>query len=1117
MPGVNVFSNSWRVSGIVGIMIFSEMLLLPDTSAQFQFGKSNSNFRREMGGDGYGILDIFWRQVKQLSFATGFFLLLASTTLARQPYNFYSLRIEDGLAHHNVYAVYQDKSGYIWFGAGTRLQRYDGTRFLTYEHEKGNPNSLPHGNIRTILEDRNGALWIGTDGGGLARLEDGKIESITSVENVGQLKDFTIDEIIELPDGTLCMAAWRGGVLFYKEGVFTQLKYDPNDSNTISDNNVGAVFFDDVTNRLWVGTWGGGLCYVEEGKVHRVPISTEGFDSDKARTITKTSDGAIWIGSWEDGLFCYKDGHFSHYDVRSGALENNNVLTLTAQGEKLWIGTWGGGVTLYEKGKFTTYRHSSSLDNTIASDNIESSMIDNEGNLWVGTYGGGVTKFEKAQFAFVDDISDGRMGVSKFIRSIAEDAMGRVWIAGVAGVYVLDGASFQPVSTLYPQMSGIGSSNALYKARNGDIWIGGNTGVGLFQFDGERLIDRSVWNNVDFRDYFIHKIMQSKDGSIWICSDVNAGLNRIKGDTVIRYFHDPSDEHSISSDNLYSAIEASDGSIWVCASHYGINVFRDGQFTRYRANDSDPKALSNDYVYSLLETNNGDIWIASEEGLNRYDPEIDGFEHFYKSHGLGDNTILSLLEDVQGNIWMGTHSGISKLNPKTMSFQNFDYRSGVKGYPFHRGVIHQSSQTKEIFVGGVNGLLIFHPDTVKQYNSLPTARITNVLVNNRPVLPESSNDFQEYQEGSSLLIVKPFKGSLAFEYSDMNFGSGEEVQYSYRVRELEAEWNAAGNNFIARYSKLPPGDYVFQIRTSLDGVEWGASNSLKFRILPYWWETIWFKVMVVLCIIGFVLLLVFLRLRLVERQRMRLERLVNEKTEEIHLKNDQIVQKSEELSRTNGVLKKTLLQVKDLQNQQVIFQENERQTISRELHDSISSALFGIRMMVSRSIEEDREGDVMVKVPVMIDELIGQVIRDSQIILNNLSTSFNKHTSFFDSLNDLVTQSKQICRTKIHLDWKGSAHIQELRIGAHVFRIIQEALANAMKHANAQNIYISFDNGESLRCAIVDDGIGFEADDPEIERYGLQNIRNRAREISGKLEIRSLIGGGTSIVLEMER
>ncbi len=216
--------------------------------------------------------------------------------------------------------------------------------------------------------------------------------------------------------------------------------------------------------------------------------------------------------------------------------------------------------------------------------------------------------------------------------------------------------------------------------------------------------------------------------------------------------------------------------------------------------------------------------------------------------------------------------------------------------------------------------------------------------------------------------------------------------------------------------------------------------------------------------------------------------------------------------KSNVDLKDALIEIKKHEHRIISFQENEREAIKREVHDSISSSLFAIRMMMDKGLKKINQENSNMKESNAVNTLLQQVINDSRIILKNLSSnSEDQHASFFETLNDLVERSRELSDADISINWSGAHAIDELKVASNIFRIMQEVLANSLQHSKARNVNITFENGDEITWSIEDDGVGFDTSEIASER-GLQRIKDRALEIEGQLYIESKINKGTKVL-----
>ena len=181
--------------------------------------------------------------------------LLAIYAKGQHSFTLSHLSVDEGLAHNNIYALYQDHEEYIWIGAGPNLHRYDGNQLVTYKHKIDDPNSLPGGDVRSIYQDRKGNLWIGSNSGGLSLFKDGIFKRIDFGDDQVPLKT-SVEQIIEMPDSSLYLATWGDGIIIFKDGASEKIQHYSNDVNSLSSNNVVDLFYDEESERLWIGTWG---------------------------------------------------------------------------------------------------------------------------------------------------------------------------------------------------------------------------------------------------------------------------------------------------------------------------------------------------------------------------------------------------------------------------------------------------------------------------------------------------------------------------------------------------------------------------------------------------------------------------------------------------------------------------------------------------------------------------------------------------------------------------------------------------------------------------------------------------------------------------------------------
>ena len=188
----------------------------------------------------------------------------------------------------------------------------------------------------------------------------------------------------------------------------------------------------------------------------------------------------------------------------------------------------------------------------------------------------------------------------------------------------------------------------------------------------------------------------------------------------------------------------------------------------------------------------------------------------------------------------------------------------------------------------------------------------------------------------------------------------------------------------------------------------------------------------------------------------------------------------------------------------------ERNRISEELHDGVLGKLFGTRMNLGfLSIKGDK--DTLKKHQLYIDELqsIEKEIRD---VSHELSDNFNSsQINFVSILNEVLNNKSELGDFKFELDFDESINWQNITqiIKANLYRIIQEALQNIIKHANAKNVNLYFKiRKKKLVVKIEDDGIGFDKTQKR-KGIGMKNMTSRIKKLDGVFAVSSNPNGGT--------
>ena len=235
-------------------------------------------------------------------------------------------------------------------------------------------------------------------------------------------------------------------------------------------------------------------------------------------------------------------------------------------------------------------------------------------------------------------------------------------------------------------------------------------------------------------------------------------------------------------------------------------------------------------------------------GLNCLDKANGTFDHFTTLEGLPNNVAYGILADPQGHLWMSTNRGLSELDPIHQTFRNFTSDDGLQSNEFNTDS-YASFANHYLIFGGVNGINIFHPDSLTSNKRVPKVVITSLKVNNELVDFDATPDSLKKANANSLFFSQPIEHTtsielahhqnlIAIEYAALDFTNPSLNRYQYQLEGSDKDWIDVGTNHFALYSNLAPGKYTFKVKGANNAGVWSEkSATLDLIIHPPWWKT----------------------------------------------------------------------------------------------------------------------------------------------------------------------------------------------------------------------------------------------------------------------------------------
>ena len=852
-----------------------------------------------------------------------FFMAIGSWQAWTQKNNvkFDHLSIKEGLSQTTINCILQDSKGFMWFGTQDGLNKYDGYDFTVYRNDPEVPNGLNHNFVSAIIEDQTGIIWIGTSGNGLNRLDPGTgiyKHYVHEPQDLNSLSHNLVSKICEASSGDLWIGTRGGGLNRFdpKTGSFTHYCHHPEKPLSLSNNFILSIH-EDHNKTIRIGTRNGLNKFdAASGSFTRYFHDSQNPENPSHRevtTICEDRSGTLWFGTDGGGFskFIPRTGTFKHYmhdPKNSNSLSHNSINVIYEdRSGMLWIGTEGGGLNRFnpQTGRFIHYRHEAHNPRSLNEDFVRSIHEDHTGILWIGTLSGGINKLDPRTtvFSFYTHHPQNSNSLSSSnISGICEDRTGVLWIGTSKGLNTYD-----PVTEKFdvyehdPNNPKSLSHNGVYSIcedRSGILWIGTRKGLNKF-----------IRKNGTFKHYvynprkptpnsiscnFITEMIAGRSGGLWVGTN-RGGLNKFdpKTETFTSYMHHPGNPSSLSHNSIYSLYEDRSGTLWV-GGPQGLNKRdpRGNTFQHYVHNPKDPGSLSRNKVMCIYEDRSGTLWVGTlGGGLNLFDPKRKTFKHYRKKQGLLNEVVYGILEDNNGNLWLSTNLGLFCFNPRTELFTHYDERDGLQSNEFNNRAYHKGSSGR-LYFGGINGLNAFYADEVIRNSYAPPVVITGFQTFNKEVkLDRPITEITELN-----LSYKDYV--FSFEFSALDFAAPGKNQYAYKMEGFDKGWLFTDSKKrFATYTNLGPGVYTFRVKGSNNHGAWNeAGAALKIRIIPPYWKTPWFKISLGIFILLVISLFYRMRIRTIKAQKNKLEALVDERTNDLKTK-------KEELEKINHIVK----------------------------------------------------------------------------------------------------------------------------------------------------------------------------------------------------------------------
>ncbi len=1005
---------------------------------------------------------------------TVFLLIILYVTLhvfpQANPLLFKSITVEDGISHNYVRCIVQDNKGFVWLGTYSGLNRYDGYEIKVYNYNFNDSGSILNNIIRSLCIDSKGRLWIGTQKG-LSLYNREKDAFINLNVDYGRsLQPFDILDICEDRFGNLWLGTSEEGLIQYDYigDEYIQYKHNNQDSASISNNTIRKLF-EDSNDNFWIATQGGGLNIFNYNNKNFRHIFHDRNDpqsliGNSIFAITEDNRGTIWFACFNNGLSSISKDEidkqiFTNYQYDKdlvNTLCDKSVRALFAdKNEGIWIGTEEKGLDFYNliERKFHHYEHNISDPYSLRNNSVYAIFQDHIGNIWIGTYLGGVniTHLPNNAFKIIQNVEDDNNSLkNNNVWEFQEDKEGFIWIAtdgGGLNRYDPKTGKFITYNTNNTNLN-TDAILSVFIDSHDDISIGTwNGGFSLFDKNTSSF-QTYTSENSKLSDNKVFDITEDHEGNYWLAT--HNGLIKVNKKTGIIRVYNPE-----NSDLIFHQMEVIKTDIYgniLIGNVLGFIIFdpKTEKFINYTHDPSNEESISDNFITSIFEEDSVTIWISTTNGLNKLNRKTNLITRYNKNDGLPSNLIFGIEKDENGCYWISTNNGLSWFDPLTGYFSNFYKEDGLQNNTFIKKS-HLKSKEGFMYFGGINGFNVFHPDEIIIDTNHAELVITELLISSKPVEIGVYNSPLEKDISVTEMIRLTYKQPVfSLKYALLEYRYPERVQYSYMLENFEDDWNNVGSLRIATYTNLDPGEYIFRVKGyRIDNKQMVSSTSIKIVILPPWWNTFIFRLLVIFSIITFSISYYRHRVNQLKKQKQTLEQEVKTRTHELSQTNEKLVEKQKELSDANILLEENQDEIL-IQNEELEKHRNHLEYLIRERTIELEAAK--IKAEESDKLKSAFLANMSHEIRTPMNAIVG-----FSSLLDSTPLSDDERKTYIEFLNNNCEILTVLINDIIDISLIESNQVQIIKSPFHIDPILIQLLEYS-KLKNTKNISISMNN-----------------------------------------------------------
>ncbi len=691
----------------------------------------------------------------------------------------------------STYCIYQSRDGYLWFGTGKGLLRYDGEEFYLFNNR--NSSAFRSNDVWDIEETTDGAMWLSTNDG-LIRYQNGTFKRYETGDG---LSHNYANRLLVDRQGVLWVGTLAGLCRLRGNHFETVLMSDKDSKSPILD------ICERPEGGIWVITEKGLFLWVD-GQTVQIQSEKSGFSPT---CVWPGSDGSLWIGTISGVFHLPKKKRMAEFVPDFGSRRINAIYLDSTNA--LWIATERQGI--YRK--WNAQVEEMEEKDGLLSSNLTSIFEDREGSVWLGSIQG-LGRFRDTPFTSLGK-KDGLPHSTIFCVAATPD--GSVWAGTPKGL-----GWVQPNGTVQTVLPGKVIFSFCSVSGN-ELLVGTeSSGVLRLRWRQGRVAVQRIVSGIRK----IYAIEKGEHGILWL--GTRRGLYQLNEENPV-----PFGESAGLGKTAIRCILGAKDAIWVGTAD-GLYRIEGDKIRVFRKKDG----MASNFVFCLYLEPNGTLWIGTDQGVSRYRDGI--FKTVGLNQGLPSDSVYEIVPDENGQFWMNTADGIALVSRKDLDqmmetgekvdFRLFDRADGLPDREGMGGTQPSGCRDKtgRIWFPTPSGLAVVDPDRIMKNLTQPPVVVENIRVDDHPVTV------------SEPLQLKPGWKRLSIKYAGLSYLIPSRNRYRIMLEGFDNGFKKTKNRDVT-YTNLDPGNYKFMVYAANNDGVWSKSPAVfSFIVLTPWWRTLWF-------------------------------------------------------------------------------------------------------------------------------------------------------------------------------------------------------------------------------------------------------------------------------------